>query len=141
MFVLDITGKFAISICDSNLDFEKIEQNIGIAPTKIIKKGQMIGRLKNREAPYDIWSYEIKITNEKDKFEYLTELLNDLCPYAEYIREIKKIYNQVTINCFLRSDFGQMGFEITDEMITLIEKFRLGINFHILSFGEVEDKI
>ncbi|MBP2658248.1 MAG: hypothetical protein H6Q69_1280 [Firmicutes bacterium] len=137
---MDILGSFTISISDSNLDFSKLEQNIGIVPTKIIKKGQLIGKLKNREAPYDIWLYEIKITNEEDIFEDLASLLNDLLPYSEYIREISKSYNQVTINCYLRSDFAQMGFEITGALITILEKFGLGINFHILSFGGVEDK-
>lgn len=138
---MEFKGKFTLSICDVSLDFVKIEQNIKIVPTKIIKKGQLIGRLKNREAPYDIWLYEIKITNEKDKFEGLRKLLNEMYPYVKYIREIKKIYSQVTINCYLRSHFGQIGFEITEEVIMLIEKFGLGINFHILSFGEVENKI
>lgn len=140
MYTLEISGNFALSIIDPKLDFSSLEKNIGIVPTKIIKKGQLVGVLKNIEAPYDIWTYKIKITNEEDIFADLTNLLNDLLPYSGYIREIKKDYNQVTINCYLRSDLAQIGFEIKGAMITLLEKFGLGINFHILSFGGVEDK-
>lgn len=75
---MEISGSFTLSISDSNLDFSKLERNIGIVPTKIIKKGQLVGKLKNREAPYDIWSYEIKITNEEDIFANSADLLNDL---------------------------------------------------------------
>ncbi|MBU2703794.1 hypothetical protein Ga0466249_004944 [Sporomusaceae bacterium BoRhaA] len=135
---MEISGGFTMRISDLNLDFSKLEQNIGICPTKIIKKGQLIGKLKNIEAPYDIWSYERKITNE-DVFAELTNLLNDLFPYFDYIREIRNVY-EVTLNCYLRSDYAQMGLEITSDVITLIEKFGLGISFHILSFGGVEDE-
>lgn len=139
MFLLNISGSFTLSIIDQNLNFSELEQNIGIIPTKIIRKGQLIGKLKNIEAPYDIWSYEIKITNEKDIFADLIGLLNKFLPYSSYIKKIGTVYDQVKINCYLRSDFAQIGFGITGETISILKKFGLGINFHILSFGGVED--
>lgn len=136
---MEILGSFTISISDSNLEFSSIEKNIGIQPTKVIKKGQLIGRLENKKAPYDIWVYEIKISNQEDIFVHLANLLNDLIPYSEYIQEISKIYDEVSINCYLRSNYAQIGFELTAEMIKTLQKLGLGINFHILSFGEVEE--
>lgn len=136
---MKISGSFTLSISDPNLDFKDIERNIGIQPTKLIKKGQLLTKLESRKAPYDIWLYEIKVLDEGDVLEYLAKLLKDLLPYSKYIQKISKCYDQVTINCYLRSDFAQMGFEITYEIINMLQKLSLGINFHILSFGRVED--
>ena len=89
--------------------------------------------------PYDIRSFEIKILNEIDPFKSLTNLLNQLLPYAKYIKKISCQYNQVAINCYLRSDLGQIGFGITSDMVTKLEILGIGINFHILSYGFVEE--
>lgn len=136
---MEISGSFTFSISVSNLNFVEIEENIGIEATKVIKKGQSIVRLENRLAPYDIWLYEIKIFSEREFFMPLVKLLSDLQPYSKYIDEIRKKYDQVTINCYLRSEYAQIGFEITPEIINMLQKLGLSINFHILSFGGVED--
>ncbi|MBP0727354.1 DUF4279 domain-containing protein [Bacillus sp. RG28] len=136
---MEISGSFTFRIIDTNLDFNKIKQKIGLIPTKVIKKGQKIGKLANIDAPYDIWSYEIKIDNEEDPFIHLIDLLNNLLPYSKYIKEINQLYKEVSINCYLSSDYAQIGFELTSEMVILLEKLCLNLNFHILSFGGVED--
>lgn len=129
-----------MSISDLNLNFNEIKENIKIVPTKVIRRGQLVGYSKNKKAPYDICLYEEKITNEEKPFGHLDNLLNELLPYCEYIKKISKLYDQVDINCYIRSDFGQIGFTLTSEVINMIKIFGININFHILSFGEVEDK-
>jgi len=133
---MELTGSFAFTISDENLDFEEIERNICIIPTKIINKGQVI--VSNKKAPFDIWSYEIKISNETDAMDHLRYLLDELMPYSSYIKEISRRYNQVSINCFLRSDMGQIGFEITSEIMHKLNNIGTSMNFHILSYGCVE---
>ena len=59
-------------------------------------------------------------------------------PYSIYIKEISRRYNQVAINCFLRSDMGQIGFEITSEVMHKLNNIGTSMNFHILSYGCVE---
>lgn len=137
MIKIEYTGSFVFTISDEQVDFKDILLNMNICPTKIIKKGQFI--ISGKNAPYDIWSFEIKILNDIDNpFVYLTSLLDQLLPYAQFIKKICKQYNQVAINCYLRSDFGQIGFEITNDMISKLEILGIGINFHILSYGFVE---
>lgn len=134
---LDYTGSFVFTISDEKVDFKDILFNMNISPTKVIKKGQFI--INGKNAPYDIWAYEVKILNDIDNpFVCLTNLLDHLLPYAQFIKKICKQYNQVAINCYLRSDFGQMGFEMTNDMITKLEILGIGINFHILSYGFVK---
>lgn len=136
---MEVSGSFTFSISDQNLDFKDIESNIGLQPTKIVEKGQPITRLTSREAPYDIWLYEKNIYDGEDIMVHLADLLSDLLPYSKYILEISKHYKQVTIDCYLRSNFAQIGFQISHNTISMLEKLDLSLNFHILSFGEVRE--
>jgi hypothetical protein len=137
---MDISGSFVLSISDPTLDFKDIEDSFPIKPTKIIRKGQMIGKIKNIEAPYDIWSYEIAIANRENIFDELSLLLDDLLPYSRFIKEVSSKYESVTINCYLRSDYGQIGFRLSNEIIIKLEKVGLCLDFHILSFGAVDNE-
>lgn len=136
---MDISGSFVLSIIDTKLDFKDIEDKFPIKPTKIIRKGQTIGKMKNIEAPYDIWSYEISIVDCENIFNELSLLLDDLLPYSRFLKEASCKYENVTINCYFRSDFGQIGFRLNNEIIMKLEKIGLCLDFHILSFGAVND--
>lgn len=136
---MDISGSFAFSISDKKLDFKDIENGLPIKPTKIIKKGQMVGRIKNIEAPYDIWSYEISIADSENIFNGLSLLLDDLLPYSRFIKEASEKYENVTVNCYIRSDYGQIGFQLSNEIIMKMGKVGLRLDFHILSYGAVND--
>ncbi|MDD2235562.1 MAG: DUF4279 domain-containing protein [Desulfitobacteriaceae bacterium] len=133
---MELVGSFAFTISDINLNFEEIEKNIGIIPTTTINKGQVI--VATEKAPFDIWSYEIEFSNGNDTINKLCCLLNKLMPYSNYINEMSRCYRQVVINCFLRSDMGQIGLEISSEVVSKLNNLGIGINFHILSYGYVE---
>ena len=136
---MDISGSFAFSISDKKLDFKDIEDRFPIKPTKVIKKGQMVGRIKNIEAPYDIWIYEISIEDSENTFNGLSLLLNDLLPYSRFIKEAKVKYGNISINCYIRSDYGQIGFRLSNEIIMKLESIGLCLDFHIFSYGAVKD--
>ena len=136
---MDISGSFAFSITDKNLDFKDIEDRLLIKPTKVIKRGQMVGKIKNIEAPYDIWSYEVSIVESKNVFNELSLLLDDLLPYSEFIKEAKGNYERVAINCYIRSDYAQIGFQLSNEIIMKLGSIGLCLEFHILSYGAVND--
>ncbi|MGI1659914.1 MAG: DUF4279 domain-containing protein [Desulfitobacterium sp.] len=136
---MDNSGKFIFSITDLNLNFNQLNTDIPISPIKIIQRGELIGKLKNIEAPYDIWSYEVSITDYNDIFSHLSLLLDKLLPYTNYIHEASKQYEKLAISCYIRSDFGQMGFHINNEIIIKLASLGLGIDFHILSFGGVKN--
>lgn len=135
---MHILGSFVFSISDLNLDFDELENRISIKPTKTIKKGQMVGKSENIRAPYDIWSYEVRIQGtEDDIFAYLSLLIDDLLPYSKYINEARRQYEEVVINCYLRSDLAQIGFNMNNNIISKLESLGLDVDFHILSFGRV----
>ncbi|MGM0878269.1 MAG: DUF4279 domain-containing protein [Bacillota bacterium] len=135
---MTISGEFTFSIRDENLDFFDINNRLKLEPTKIIKKGQGLNNTLGT-APYDIWLYKSKIReNDHDEFDRLEILLEELSPYSNYIKEFKEKYEDVSINCYFRSDMGQIGFEIPSNVIRNLVTLDLKLNFHILSYGEVE---
>jgi hypothetical protein len=136
---MDISGSFVFSISDIKLDFKDIEDRFPINSTKIVRKGQMIGKLKNIEAPYDIWSYEVTIVDCEDIFHDLSLMLDDLLSHNKFIKEAQKKYYSVIINCYIRTEYGQIGFQLSNEIITKLGKIGLSLNFHILSFGGVNE--
>lgn len=135
---MHVSGSFVFSVSDLNLDFDELENRIPIKPTKIIKKGQMVGKSESISAPYDIWSYEVRIQGaENDIFAYLSLLIDNLLPYSKYINEARIQYEEVVINCYLRSDLAQIGFKMNNNIISKLEDLGLDVDFHILSFGQV----
>lgn len=133
IILMELTGSLAFAIRDEKLNFNDIKKNIQIEPTKIIRKGQII--VGDKKAPLDIWSYKVEMLSDINE---LNNLLNQLIPYSNYIKKIQKIYKDVVISCYLRSDMGQIGFEITSEVIKKLNTLGLDIEFHILSFGYVQ---
>lgn len=136
---MDIQGSFVLSIIDENLDFQYIEENLPIKPTKTIKRGQMIGKLKNIKAPYDVWSFEIAIMDNELIFTQLITLIEKFLPYSEFLLSARNKFERLTINCYFRSDYGQIGFQMSDEVITKMAQIGLPLDFHVLSFGDVKD--
>ncbi len=137
---MQIKGKFIFAISDEYIDFEIIENQLPLKPVKVVRKGQTIGKSNEIKAPLDIFSIERPIldNDNEDIFNQLLSLVNDLIPYCEFIKSATNKYDSVAINCYLRSDLGQIGFEINNEIITKIGSLGLKINFHILSFGQAE---
>lgn len=129
-------GSFTFTVLDEGLDFDDISEKLGILPTSIVKKGQLIGR--KGIAPYDIWSLEVEISAEDKPENALDRLLQKLSSNFETVSELNELYSRVIINCYLRSDYGQLGFELSNEILKKTASLGIGLDFHILSFGGVE---
>jgi predicted ArsR family transcriptional regulator len=132
VWTLSVTGSFAFSVRGIGLDFDAITTSLGISPTKTVGKGEMVSKALNKEAPCDSWIYELRMQEGHENFEELVLLLKELLPNAAYVRELQKTCGEVEISCYLRSDFAQIGFELSTEVID---------RFHILSFGAVQEQI
>ena len=136
---MSVNGEIVFSISDFNLEFQEIKNNILINNYAIIRKGQSIGILKDKKAPYDIWSCEIELSELDSINDKLLELLKALLPYSIFINKISHRYQQVCVDIYLRSEYGQIGFSLNKEIYSFLDRLGVQINFHILSFGKVED--
>lgn len=124
------------TVSDITLDFDNINEQLSLFPTKIIKKGQ--STRSKRKAPYDIWAREVKFNDEKELVRELEALLNSLILKCEEILELKSRYMDVGLDFYIRSDYGQLGFTLNPEVLQKMALLNIETNFHILSFGLVE---
>lgn len=116
-------------------DVKHIEINLGteIKPTKIVNKGDIVAL--GRKAPKHRWIYEIKYEDENEYFESLDKMLNQLCEKREYINQLTKTYEEVSINIYIRSDFAEIGYSVPNRILKKLSLLDCALNFEILSFG------
>ena len=128
-------GKICFSILDSANFDETITDRIGFQPTKIIKKGkQLVGQ---QMAPYSIWMYDVEF--DDDNFnEVLSKLTHFLQQYKISIVDMALQYTRVEINFYINTRYGQFGFSLPSVELAKISELGIDINFHLLSYGEVD---
>ena len=128
-------GEIVLGISDSSymdVDFGK-----DILPTKIINKGDVI--VLGRKASKYKWMHEEVFSGEKEYLEKLNDLLAKLCERAKYINQLVKRYEDVNITIYIRSEFAQIGYFLSNYIIRKMAYLNCNIYFDILSFGEVTD--
>lgn len=130
-----IYGEIVFGIADEkHLD---IDLGPEMMPTKIINKGDAVGL--RRKAPKNRWMYKISYDNEKEYLESLDKMVNLLSGKAEYINELTRTYEEVSIKIFMRSEFAEMGYSIPSQIIKKLSLLDCPLDFYILSFGMVID--
>lgn len=126
-------GKIVFDIAD----VKRLEVDLGaeMIPTKSVNKDDVIalGRkaLKNR------WLYKISYGNEKEYLESLDKMLTQLSSKAEYVNELTRTYEEVSITIYIRSEFAEIGCSIPSYILKKLSLLDCPLNFNILSFGMV----
>lgn len=125
-------GFISLVVRGNSLDFEDIATNLELQPEKIKRKGESI--TSDQVMKDDYWTYKVKFG---DSHTALDSFLNDLKPSNEFIRSISTKH-EVYIFFSLRSNLGQMGFELKPDVLKALADLNIRFEVHILSFGEVE---
>lgn len=130
-------GEIVFEIADT----EHIEVDFGteIVPTKIVTKGDVIAL--GRKAPKYRWMYEIKYNGDKEYLESLDKMVNKLCKKKEHINQLTEIFEEVSINIYIRSDFAEIGYYMPSCILKKIALLECAINFEILSFGMTKNEV
>lgn len=132
--------KFHGSITFAIADEKNIDADFGadIIPTKTVKKGDVIFR--GKKAPKNRWKYILEFENEEEYYSNLERMINQLCERSEYVNQLTKIYEEVSINIFIGSDFAQIGFALPNHILKKIALLDCELSIEIISFGMVEDE-
>jgi len=130
------SGKIVFEILNTgNIESDIIEQ-LGFEPTKVIVKGNTVG-YSNRVAPYNIWAYEKKF-EDSNFSEVLISFYNNLLLNINNIVYVSRQYERTEINIYINTNYAQFGFSLPNNIINVMSKLGLEVNFHFLSSGEVE---
>lgn len=132
---MSFNGEIIFDIADD----EHIEVDFGakILPTKVVKKDDVIAL--GRKAPKNRWMYEVKYDNEDEYLENLDKFIGQLYEKSEYINRLKKMYEEVSINIYIRSDFSEIGFSLPGNILKKMSLINCTINFEIFSYGMAMD--
>lgn len=129
---MGLKGELLLDISGDNLDFLLIEEKLGMKADKTVKKGDIIAL--DKPAPASAWKH-IKRVEEGTPFETeFKSFLQELSAKKNALKELSST-NEVKIKCYIRSEFGQFGYEMSKEIIGLLNEIGLSVEFHILSFG------
>ncbi|MDE7446200.1 MAG: DUF4279 domain-containing protein [Lachnospiraceae bacterium] len=133
---MDFNGEIVFDIAD----VKRIEVDFGtdILPTKVINKGEEVAL--GRKAPKYRWMYEVKYDSEREYLENLEKIISQLCERSEYINQLTKIYEEVSISIYIRSDFAEIGFSLPSIILKKMSLLDCTLNFEILSFGMAIDE-
>lgn len=134
--VLGIRGNCTLSFIDCSLTTEEINNILELSPTKTVKKGQIISEILKKKSDSNRWIFKETFVEGEQLSNTLTRLINRLD--SKRIQDVTKFCTDAAIGIYLNSEYGQIGFELPTETITLLSKLSLRIEVHILSFGMVE---
>jgi hypothetical protein len=131
-----VAGSFNFIIRGIDLNPDEITKNIILKPSKVRRKGELIAKDIKMKDSY--WSYEIKFKGYDELYLAIDELLNTLHTHKSFIGEISNV-NDIYINLGIRSNLGQLGFDLQPKTIKSLAELNIRFEVHILSYGEVED--
>lgn len=132
----DISGKFSLIVRADNINSEKLEQALGVKATSFQKKGMVASKIIG-ENPFDVWSYEIKIQQGENVENIISELLNRIINSSDCLKKGLEDY-EIYLKLYVSSDFAQIQFYLSPSIIEKIFRTGIGIQFSILSWGQVE---
>lgn len=124
-------GEIVFDIADEK--HLKIDLGAEMIPTKIVNKDDMVAL--GRKAPKNRWLYKISYGNEKEYLESLDKMLTQLSSKAEYVNELTRTYEEVSIIIYIRSEFAEIGCSIPSHILKKLSLLDCPLNFSIFSFG------
>jgi len=89
---------------------------------------------EGKKLPSDFWMYRVKL-RDSDPVSPLVQLLRDLEPHIDYIHRLADSGYDVYLRMYYQSELGQIYFEMPSELQSLIARFRIRLEFSILSWG------
>jgi hypothetical protein len=134
---LNIRGNCTLGFIDSKLTINEINTMLNLLPTTVIEKGQIISEVLKKKSDANRWLYKEPILDGEQVSQTLARLLSRLD--SGQIHNVIKVCKDSFIGIYLNSDYGQIGFELPSETISLLSKLEIRLDVHILSFGMVED--
>lgn len=122
-------------------DVKPLEVDLGaeMRPTKIVNKDDVVAL--GRKAPKNRWMYKISYDNEKEYLERLDKMVNQLSGKAEYVNELTRTYEEVSITIYMRSEFAELGCSIPSHILKKLSLLDCPLNFSVFSFGMAANEL
>lgn len=130
------SGSCSLLIRGDNLDFNEIEKNLQVKPSRIVKKGEIYSKVIGK-SQYDIWILDIKFDNRGAPEDALMNLTSIIHPFKEYVKKLSEIAD-IRIKCYVQSEYAQLNFELSSRVISELANLNVKMEISILSWGAVK---
>ena len=129
-------GYCSLIIKGDELEFDEIEKNLGLEASKKFQKGKInsniIGKIE-----FDLIRFDERLIENQTLNETLKHLLKKIMEREQFIKLMHKKYD-IVLNCYIQSDYAQMRFEISPDVLAKICQLGIKLEFSILSWGGVD---
>lgn len=130
-------SRFSLILEGNHLPVEKISAAMGLEPTRVIRKGDVLNRLPLVLAEHDEWTSTIDLTNAQDTDAALNELLAQIILHKEEMKTFAEQGIGVSMRLYVQSDYAQMSYRLMPETLSRLVATGLPLEVSSISWGEV----
>ncbi len=130
-------SRFSLILEGNNLPVEKISAAMGLEPTRVIRKGDVLNRLPLMCAEHDEWTSTIDLTNAQDTDAALNELLAQIILRKTEMKTLAEQGIGVSMRLYVQSDYAQMSYRLMPETLSRLVATGLPLEVSSISWGEV----
>lgn len=116
---------------ESGLDFEEIENKLGVQPSRTHRRGDKRG-INSPAYKHDMWSLESGLNEEEKLEDHLFALWKTLKPNKEYLLTLKQSAN-VDVFCGYRSSSHTAGVDISYRALELFQELEIDFSLSIIT--------
>lgn len=130
-------SRFSLILEGNHLPVEKISAAMGLEPTRVIRKGDVLNRLPLMLAEHDEWTCTIDLTNAQDTDAALNELLAQIILHKTEMKTLAEQGIGVSMRLYVQSDYAQMSYRLMPETLSRLVATGLPLEVSSISWGEV----
>lgn len=130
------SGSWSLIIRGTQLDFAEIGKNIAIAPSRILRKGE-VRSAATGPSEFDTWNYEVKFKKEDGLINSLEVLLSELYPCRDFLKALSQSVD-VSLRFYVQSDYAQIGIVLPPALLQRMAALNIKFEVSILSWGGIE---
>ena len=129
--------RFSFIIEGEGLPVEQIAAQLGLEPTKVIRRGDVLNRLPEIVAEADEWVHTVDLTAPDGVDEGLNVLLAALMAHKAELDAIKAQW-KASMRLYVQSDYAQIAYSLMPETLTKLVAVGLPLEVSTLSWGVVD---
>ena len=133
---MEDSGICSLIIKGENLNFKKIEKVIGIESTQKFEKGKIVSKVIGK-IEFDLIRFDIKVDKGESPNNALNKLADTILESKDFLKKNKDVYD-IYLNCYIQSDYAQVNYVISSEVIKKISLLDLNLKISLLSWGGAE---
>ena len=130
------TARFSLIVEGDGLPMDEIGPALGLEPTRIIHKGDVLNRLPLIEAATDEWTCTVPLDDPEGVDHQLNHLLAELILHQNELADMARDW-KFTLRLFVQSDYAQIAYRLMPETLQRLVAVGLPLDVSSLSWGEV----